>query len=537
VPAEYATIQSAIDAAQPGDEVVIAPGTYTGAGNKNLDFWGKAITVRSTDPEDPAVVAATVIDCEDSGIGFWFVSGEGPDSVLAGLKITNGHGDAGGAVACYESSPTFINCVFWLNVAIEGGGLFCYYASPTLIGCTIAGNECHHATGYANGGGVACYWDCDLVLTNCNVYCNGVSGAYAQGGGFYAVGRGSLALTDCIISCNTASATEFASGGGLRCDTQHNLVLTNCAVDANLAYSSQGAEGGGLFAIRASATLINCRIDSNAVSAPNGHGGGVCAEERGSIALANCTITENNATTYGGGVYCFLLADVTMASCSVTGNVVGDFGGSVCCRHATSLTATACTISGDLVTRGLWLACYSGSDRAPSTVSIANCILWNDGDAILRYDDSAINIRHSNISGGWTGVGNINEDPLFVDPENGDFHLTGDSPCIDAGDPAFVPEPSARDMDGEYRLWDGDGDGTAMIDMGADEFGSHVFGDLNCDGQVDNFDISPFILALTNPQGYAATYPGCSRELADINSDGSVDNFDIRPFLQLLTGD
>ncbi|MGD8452607.1 MAG: C25 family cysteine peptidase [Phycisphaerae bacterium] len=60
-------------------------------------------------------------------------------------------------------------------------------------------------------------------------------------------------------------------------------------------------------------------------------------------------------------------------------------------------------------------------------------------------------------------------------------------------------------------------------------------GDMNCDGTVDNFDISPFVLALTNPTGYAAAYPDCDILNGDINGDGELNNFDISPFVNLLT--
>ena len=91
------TIAAAFEIAEDGDEVVLAPVTFTGDGNRDLDFAGKAITVRSVDPGDPDVVAATVIDCQanedNRHRAFKFESGEGPDSVLTGVTIVNGRSE------------------------------------------------------------------------------------------------------------------------------------------------------------------------------------------------------------------------------------------------------------------------------------------------------------------------------------------------------------------------------------------------------------------------------------------------------------
>ena len=80
VPSEYPTIQSAINAASDGDVVIIAEGIYTSTGNRDIGFLGKAITVRSVDPNDSNIVEATIIDCQGSSSnmhrGFYFHNGE-----------------------------------------------------------------------------------------------------------------------------------------------------------------------------------------------------------------------------------------------------------------------------------------------------------------------------------------------------------------------------------------------------------------------------------------------------------------------------
>ncbi len=100
VPQDYPNIQDAINACQDFDTVVIAHGRYTGPGNRNINFRGKAITVRSTDPNNSQIISETVIDCEGQGRGFTFYMGENADSTLSGLTITNGYNLLGGAIYC-----------------------------------------------------------------------------------------------------------------------------------------------------------------------------------------------------------------------------------------------------------------------------------------------------------------------------------------------------------------------------------------------------------------------------------------------------
>ena len=79
---------------------------------------------------------------------------------------------------------------------------------------------------------------------------------------------------------------------------------------------------------------------------------------------------------------------------------------------------------------------------------------------------------------------------------------------------------------------------TATVDLAGASFSftvNHAYGDLNCDGSLNGLDIDPFVLALTNPSGYAAQYPSCDATLADANGDRSLNGLDIDSFVTLLT--
>ena len=152
VPDEFATIQEAINFATDGDEVVIGPGEYF----ENINFNGKAITVRSTDPTNPATILATIINGGGRDTVVTCDNGEGADTVLSGLLITNGHQEHGGGMLNDNgSSPTVTNCAFSGNLAeYLGGGMYNDdRSSPTVTNCAFSGNTAVHGSGMSNTDG------------------------------------------------------------------------------------------------------------------------------------------------------------------------------------------------------------------------------------------------------------------------------------------------------------------------------------------------------------------------------------------------
>jgi len=135
VPAEYPTIQAAIDAAVNGDTVIIASGTYTGPGNSDIYFRGKAITVKSEDGPE-----SCIIDCQNLGGGFKFRQGEDANSVLTGLTIVNARGISVSyyAIDCRNSNPTISNC----NIKYSDIGIYCGNTiNLRIINCNIVQNS------------------------------------------------------------------------------------------------------------------------------------------------------------------------------------------------------------------------------------------------------------------------------------------------------------------------------------------------------------------------------------------------------------
>jgi PKD repeat protein len=225
----------------------------------------------------------------------------------------------------------------------------------------------------------------------------------------------------------------------------------------------------GQYAVRCFYVTADATIDGLSITQGReeggGSGGGICTWDSAPT-IANCTISHNTAIYPGGGISCHGSASATIINCVISNNLAWDGGGIY--NDGSSPTITNCTISNNLAQNG------GGIYNDSSSPTITNCILWGDdadeGQEKEIYDDefSSPTVTYCDIEGGYTGDGNMDSDPLFRDSGNGDFHLHNGSPCIDSGNNE-VPDLPVTDFEGDSRVADGDDDGTATVDMGADE--------------------------------------------------------------------
>ena len=277
VPRDFATIQQAIDAASYGDIVEVSPGTYKGDGNLDIDFKGKAITVRSSSGPE-----RTTIDCtaNEGHRGFYFHRGENRNTVLRGFTI-RGALLSGSEIPSDNSwSPSPAHPI--------GGGIYCEYSSPSIIDCVIT--QC----GAELGGGIGSVGGSPLIIDCTIERCQAGGFGQAQSGGFGAgigLTKGSDArIVNCIIERNIGFDKSF--GAGVYC-WQSRLMLSGCDISFNNAQGN--VKGGGLYCggSSAQATLERCIVSNNNAEA----GGGIFSDSNARVNITNCTIADN---TYSG---------------------------------------------------------------------------------------------------------------------------------------------------------------------------------------------------------------------------------------------
>jgi hypothetical protein len=222
----FRRIQDAIDAANAGDIVEIRPGIYTAdPNNYNLDPNGKSITIRSIDPNDPAIIANTIIDPNGAGRGFYIHSGEDANCLISGLTIKNAYTtNLGAGLYCYKSNPTIVNCIFMDNHAkvYAGGGICCRESNSLFENCVISGNSAY------DGGGIEC-WSASPRMKNCIISRNF---AMEYGGGVDCYYQGNPDFNNCSLISNK---TGSGGVGGAICLWGSNVDIKNSILWANEA--------------------------------------------------------------------------------------------------------------------------------------------------------------------------------------------------------------------------------------------------------------------------------------------------------------
>lgn len=286
---DFTTISRAIRAADDGDTIVVADGTYPSQGNSGMIFDGKEIVLTSANGPNHCR-----IDCENLARAFEFEGGETERTVVEGFTILNGFARDGGGILCSDnSSPAIRNCRFQKCRAERcGGGLACRGGSSPLVeDCWF--NKCRADK---RGGGLACEGDSNPSLRTCDFFLNF---ADSQGGAVYGHSS-SPSLDTCRIGYNVC----FDSGAGLSFEENSCPDLLNCQIGHNLAAGAD-SYGGGIFLRSSSPRLANTLIGCNQAS----RGGGVAVVDGELPFFCLCDIFQNTAVNtgpaggYGGGVY------------------------------------------------------------------------------------------------------------------------------------------------------------------------------------------------------------------------------------------
>ncbi|MBT5382164.1 MAG: DUF1565 domain-containing protein [Phycisphaerae bacterium] len=406
VPADYTTIQAAVDAASNGDEILVAPGTYTGTGDEVVDTLGKAITIKASGtPEE------TIIDGEGARRVVQCAGGEGADTIIEGFTITGGSADYnGGGIYCYNSSPTITDCTISGNTADYGGGIYCnYYSSATITGCTISGN-----TATNSGGGIFC-WGGSPTLTDtvvCENAPDNIFGSWTDGGGMclayscqdsdgngvpdkcdgsigdgihevpseYATVQEAINAAGYGDTVLVAPGTYTGTGDWVINPLGKPITIRATGTPEETILDGEGARGVVQCAGGEGADTIIEGFTITGGSADDNGGGIYCYNS--SPTITDCTISDNTAAYYGGGINCNYYSSPTITDCTISGNTANDSGGGIYC-YDSNPTITGCTISGNTAISGGGISCnYYSSPTLTDTVVCGNDPDQNNGSWI-----------------------------------------------------------------------------------------------------------------------------------------------------------
>ncbi len=414
VKSQYATIQSAIDAATDGDVVLVENGLYY----ENINFKGKKITVAShyLKDQNESHIENTIIDGSqhtnpDSGSVVYFISGEDTNSVLCGFKITGGTGTKG----------EFSDKSCW-----SGAGIFCA-SGGKIIHNIVKNNAMDVDVVNAWGGGIIAGWDAVeyVHIENNTIEANTVKNTgnvWGVGISFFCNGK----MRNNVIINNNLEADQnmispwgVGTGAGIYCGGYDPIFISAYIQNNKIINNKILLTGSG--DIRAAAAGLSCEywngeISGNMIknnystSAYIAFGGGLAIQRSNKAIVTNNIISSNTVeasqSAYGGGIHLGL--DLN-GNCNLINNTIVNNNA----RHA------------------------GGGIGAPFTTTcgiVLNSIIWgNDAPTssqVYRSSTSSLYLQYCDIEDVLSEVGNINMDPLFADTL---FRLSDSSPCIGAG--------------------------------------------------------------------------------------------------------
>ncbi len=381
VPDNQPTIQAGINSAvEYVDTVLVADGVYTGEGNRDIDFGGKAVVLKSQNGPE-----STIIDCEGDSTnphrGFIFNTDEDFMTVVQGFTIRNGFmyiDDTtityGGGVRCDSTSPTIVDCIIEGCWAMMGGGISCNGASPRLVDCIIRSNYC-----YLWGGGMQC-------------------------------SQSSPILSGCLFQDDTSRH----SGGAIYMQDNSFPSITDCRFETNFSW---GGTGGIYCLVDCSPTFEECLFISN--TGFNSY----------DLSLyRSCSPVLTNCTFFGGGIYCGRASSPTLDNCIIAFSP----GQAVNCSYYSGEpcypTLTCSNVYGNA--GGDWVDCIAGQDNGNDNIS-ADPLFCDT--AVGDYHIDEISPCSPALSGCGTLIGAMEVgcgSPARVWLVNADG--TGDAPTIQA---------------------------------------------------------------------------------------------------------
>jgi len=426
-PTAATDIQSAVDAATNGDLILVTKGVYNTGGRvvlgtllTNRVVINKPVTVQSV--SGPAV---TMIQGYQIPSGSTAYSNNVRCAYMTNNVVLDGFTIAGGGTLSDSTLPA--DSMFR---QLAGGGVLCESTNATLTNCVLTGNVCYSTAASAGGGGVYQGTLNSCILSNNLVIAYSVSGGAAcksilnncliiSNSACFGGGAANSTLNGCMVVRNRTPYFLSTSGGG----GTYFCVANNCLIAGN--YS--GTWGGGDY----NGILNRCILSNNTVGGANpglGQGGGSYQIVNGnfSVSLNNCLVISNFSYGNGGGVY----------------------GSGLVCN---------CTIVGNTATNQ-----YGGVYRGYTT----NCIIYYNtcnSNYTIYYNYYGQDIDFCSTTPMlYYNKGGITNEPMFVNASAGNFRLSSNSPCINAGKNFAVT--GTNDLDGNPRIVGG------AVDLGAYEY-------------------------------------------------------------------